>query len=117
MTFTYVSGVGTDSTEKGGMMWARVKGATENALLELPFRGAAMFRPGYIHPAKGIRSRTRLYQAGITIARPLYPVFKAIAPNSVTTSEVLGRAMLRAAKGCEKRVFEVPDINALGAPV
>lgn len=115
MTFVYVSGKSTDGTEKGSVMWARVKGATENALLAMPFRGAAMFRPGYIHPAKGIRSRTRLYQLGITIARPLYPLLKLLAPKSVTTSDILGRAMLRAAKGAEKRVLEVPDINALGA--
>jgi uncharacterized protein YbjT (DUF2867 family) len=114
MTFVYVSGKSTDGTEKGSVMWARVKGATENALLALPFRGAAMFRPGYIHPAKGIRSRTRLYQLGITIARPLYPLLKLLAPKSVTTSDILGRAMLRAAKSSEKRVLEVPDINALG---
>ena len=62
MTFVYVSGAGTDSTEKGRAMWARVKGATENALIALPFKAAVMFRPGVIQPLDGIRSSTRLYR-------------------------------------------------------
>lgn len=114
MTFCYVSGQGTDSTERGRMMWARVKGKTENALLRLPL-SAYMFRPGYVQPVGGIRSKTALYQAAYTVAAPLYPLLHRLAPNQVTTTEVVGRAMLRVAKGgYEKRVLEIPDINALG---
>ncbi|MCI0572622.1 MAG: NAD(P)H-binding protein [Myxococcaceae bacterium] len=116
MTFVFVSGAGTDSTGRGSSMWARVKGETENALSRLPFRAAYMFRPGYIQPLHGITSKTRLYRAVYAVAGPLYPVWKALLPNSVTTTEQVGRAMLRVAKqGAEKRVLENGDINALGA--
>ena len=111
MTFVYVSGASTDSTERGRVMWARVKGETENALLRLPFR-AVMFRPGFIAPAPGIRSKTRLYRLMYVFARPLTPLLRAAFPRHVTTSEQLGRAMLHAAKqGAPKRVFEMADIN------
>jgi hypothetical protein len=114
--FIYVTGKSTDSTAKGSTMWARVKGATENALLAMPFRGAYMFRPGYIHPMDGIRSRTLAYRLGILIARPLYPLVRRLWPDSVTTSRILGRAMLACAReGTGKRVLEVPEINRLGA--
>lgn len=110
-TFIYVSGVGTDSTEQGRTMWARVKGATENALFALPFHGYA-FRPGYIHPMHGVTSRTRLYRMLYAVAKPLYPVLKRLWPNQVTTSEALGRAMLNvAANGWPSRVLEPGDIN------
>jgi len=114
MTFIYVSGTGTDSTEKGRSMWARVKGKTENALLALPFRAAYMFRPGYIQPRHGIRSKTRWYRVMYATLGWLYPVIKALAPTMATTTEQLGRAMIVAAKhGAPKRVLEGCDINAL----
>jgi len=114
MTFIYVSGQSTDSSERGRSMWARVKGKTENALLRLPFKAAYMFRPGFIQPLHGIRSKTALYQALYTVLGPLGGLFKAIAPGSVTTTEQIGLAMLRVAKhGAGKRVLETPDINAL----
>lgn len=114
MTFVYVSGAGTDSTEKGGTMWARVKGRTENALLALPFKGAYMFRPGYIQPLDGIRSKTRLYRAVYAVGRPLYPLLKRLAPNQMTTTAEVGRAMLRVARvGSEKRILETADIARL----
>ena len=117
MKFLYVSGAGTDSTEKGGSMWARVKGQTENALLALGFGGAFMFRPGFIQPLNGVRSKTRLYRAVYAIGSPLYPLLKAVAGKHVTTSEQMGRAMLAVAKrGAEKPVLENADINVLGAP-
>jgi uncharacterized protein YbjT (DUF2867 family) len=113
LTFVYVSGQGTDSTERGRSMWARVKGATENALLALPFRAYVM-RPGFIQPMHGIRSRTRLYALGYTVGAPLFPLLRRFAPAYVTTTEQLGRAMLRLAKaGAPKRVLETRDINAL----
>lgn len=112
----YVSGAGTDSTEKGRSMWARVKGKTENDLLKLPFRAAFMVRPGYVQPGKGVRSKTGLYQLFYTILGPLYPVWKALFPGIVTTTANVGRAMIRAAReGYERRVLEVRDINALAA--
>jgi len=114
MVFCYVSGVGTDSSEKGRSMWARVKGMTENRLLELPFKAAYMFRPGYIQPMKGVRSKTRLYQAMYTVLAPLYPIWKTLFPNSVTTTEKVGLAMIRVAEnGFSKPVLDARDINRL----
>jgi uncharacterized protein YbjT (DUF2867 family) len=115
MTFIYVSGAGTDSSERGRSMWARVKGKTENALLELPFR-AYMFRPGYIQPMHGATSRTRLYRALYAVTTPLYPIIKRIIPTRVTTTEAIGRAMIEIAEhGAPKHVLESPDINAVSA--
>jgi len=114
MTFVYVSGAGTDSTERGRLMWARVKGRTENALLRLPFKAAYMVRPGVIIPERGIRSRTRWYQTLYDITRPLYPLLKRLGPGAVTTTEQMGRAMLALARGgYSKPVLEMRDINAL----
>ena len=113
ITFIYVSGQGTDSTERGRVMWARVKGRTENALLALPIK-AYMFRPGAIIPLHGIRSRTGWYNAMYAIARPVFPVLKRIFPDSVTTTEQLGKAMIAVARsGSSVRVLETPDINKL----
>lgn len=115
VVFCYVSGEGTDSTERGRFMWARVKGRTENQLLRMPIR-AWMFRPGYVQPGKGVRSKTRLYQALYTVLGPLYPVLKRLFPKHVTTTANLGRAMIRVAgQGYDKRILENPDINALAA--
>ena len=114
MTFVYVSGMGTDSTEKGRSMWARVKGRTENALLRLPFKGAYMFRPGFIMPLHGIKSKTSLYRLAYLVTAPLYPLLKRLAPNAVTTTEQVGRAMLAVARDSYPRhVLETADINAL----
>jgi uncharacterized protein YbjT (DUF2867 family) len=114
MTFLYISGAGTDSSEHGRSMWARVKGRTENDLLREPFKAAYMLRPGYIQPMHGIKSKTPLYRAIYPIVAPLYPVLKVLAPKFVTTTEDLGRAMVTIAKsGAPKSVLEVPDINAL----
>jgi uncharacterized protein YbjT (DUF2867 family) len=113
MTFIYVSGTGTDSTERGRVMWARVKGATENALRTLGFRAAYSFRPGYIQPMHGVTSRTGWYRAMYAVTAPLYPLLKAMAPGYVTTTEAMGRAMLVVAKqGWPSPVLETPDINA-----
>jgi uncharacterized protein YbjT (DUF2867 family) len=114
MTFIYISGAGTDSGERGRSMWARVKGQTENALLALPFKAAYMFRPGYIQPKHGIRSKTGWYRILYASLGWLYPVIKALAPTMATTTEQLGRAMIVAAKhGAPKRVLEGRDINTL----
>ena len=114
MTFVYVSGQGTDSTGRGRSMWARVKGRTENALLALPFRAAYMFRPGYIQPLHGIRSKTRLYRVGAAVVAPFVPLLRRLAPAAVTTTEQVGRAMLAVARtGYAKPHLEPSDINAL----
>jgi uncharacterized protein YbjT (DUF2867 family) len=111
-TFVYVSGVGTDSTEKGRSMWARVKGKTENDVLAL-LPNAYMFRPGYIQPMHGITSRTRLYRVLYVVAVPLYPVLRRLFPKSVTTTEAIARAMITIAiKGAPTRVLDPSDINA-----
>ncbi len=116
MTFIFVSGAGTDSSERGRTMWARVKGKTENALLRLPFKGAYMFRPAFIQPLHGITSRTRSYRVLYAIFRPLVPLLKTLFPRHVTTTEQVGRAMLKVAKqGAAKPVLESEDIRALGA--
>jgi uncharacterized protein YbjT (DUF2867 family) len=111
MAFLYISGAGTDSTKSGRIMWARVKGKTENALLQLPFRAAYMFRPGFIQPLHGIRSKTKLYQFFYTALNPILPLLKSALPKSITTTEELGRAMLNVARnGYPKPILEVPDI-------
>ncbi|HEY6465821.1 MAG TPA: NAD(P)H-binding protein [Candidatus Acidoferrales bacterium] len=114
MTFVFVSGAGTDSSERGRSMWARVKGRTENALLRLPFKAAYMFRPGFIQPLHGIRSRTRIYRVTYAIAAPLMPVLRFLFPSSILTTEEIARAMIAVAQdGAPKSVLEVRDIVAL----
>lgn len=92
MVFNYVSGQGTDSSEKGRVMWARVKGRTENYLLNKGFSKAYMFRPGVIIPEKGIRSRTGLYNVLYVITRPLFPLLRK--SKNITTTSKLGQAMI-----------------------
>jgi uncharacterized protein YbjT (DUF2867 family) len=115
MTFVFVSGAGTDGTERGRTMWARVKGKTENALLGMPFRAAYMFRPAYIQPLHGIASPARATRILYAVMAPLYPVWKRLFPRYVTTTEQMGRAMLEVARrGAGKRVLENHDINEIG---
>jgi uncharacterized protein YbjT (DUF2867 family) len=115
LTFVYVTGAGTDSTEKGRTMWARVKGATENALLAMPFKASYMFRPAYIQPMHGIEASGRGTRVMYAVLSPLYPLLKTLAPRYVTTTEEVGRAMLRVAReGAPERVLESVDIAALG---
>ncbi len=118
MTFVYVSGAGADSSEKGRTMWARVRGATENALTRLPFQAAYMVRPAYIQPMHGIVSSTRWTRSLYAVMGPLYPVWKALFPGYVTTTERLGRAMIRLARhGAPKSIVESRDIEELGTRV
>lgn len=115
MTFIYVSGTGTDSTEKGRSMWARVKGRTENDLLKLGFKAAYMFRPGFIQPLDGIKSKTPLYSALYRVTNPLYPLLRAIVPHYITNTQQVGKAMIyAAAHGAPQQHLENRDINALG---
>ena len=114
--FVYVSGVGTDSTERGRVMWARVKGRTENALLALPFRGAYMMRPGFIQPLRGVSSSTPLYAGFYRWLSWLFPVLRALFPKHVVTSVEVGRAMLHLAeRGYSKKVLEPRDIRRAAA--
>ena len=112
ITFIFVSGMGTDSSERGRVMWARVKGRTENALLKLPFK-AYMFRPGLIIPLRGITSRTIWYNVLYVLLKPLLPIVKKVFPGSVTTTEQVGRAMLAVARGgYPRRILESRDIGS-----
>jgi hypothetical protein len=112
MVFTYVTGAGTDSTEQGRVMWARIKGKTENDLLKLPFKAAYMFRPAGIQPLHGIRSKTAWVQALYVVAAPLLSLLTRVAPKYMTTTEQLGRAMIKVAReGFPKAVLESEDIN------
>ena len=111
MTFVYVSGRSTDSTEKGSAMWARVKGRTENALLRLGFARAYMIRPGAIIPQHGIRSATGWYNALYAVAKPLFPLVKRLSPTAVTNSDQISNAMISVARdGYPKPILEMEDI-------
>ena len=115
MTFVYVSGAGTDSSEAGRSMWARVKGKTENALLHLPFKAAYMFRPAGIQPMHGERSKTAAYRAAYIVTKPLLPLLRGFFPDYIVTTEELGRAMIRVARtGSPKKILESSDIRDLG---
>jgi nucleoside-diphosphate-sugar epimerase len=112
MIFNYVSGTGTDSSEKGRVRWARVKGKTENYMFSKGFKDAYAFRPGGIIPEKGIRSKTPLYQFFYTILKPLFPLFKRM--DSMTTTTRIGRAMINSIfHSQELKHLENPDINTL----
>jgi uncharacterized protein YbjT (DUF2867 family) len=112
MTFVYVSGAGTG----GRAMWARVKGRTENALLDLPFKAKYMFRPGFIQPMHGIKSKTRLYRILYAVLGPLFPLWKVIIPKYVSTTEAVGRAMIAVVKrGAPMPVLENRDINRIAS--
>lgn len=107
MTICYISGAGTDSTEKGKSMWARVKGKTENDLMKLPFKQAFAFRPGLMKAHKGAKNTLTLYK----YLSWLYPIIKALAPNSACTIAEVGQAMINVTlHGYETRVLEVKDI-------
>jgi uncharacterized protein YbjT (DUF2867 family) len=114
MVFVYVTGRGTDSTEQGGLMWARIKGKTENDLLKLPFKAAYMFRPAGIQPLHGIRSKTAWVQAIYVGTAPLLSLLNRVAPKYMTTTEQVGRAMIKVAReGYPSAVLESEDINRL----
>lgn len=114
MTFVYVSGAGTDSSEMGRSMWARVKGKTENALQKLPFRGVYLFRPGIIQPLHGIQSKTQTYRRFYSIVSPLLSLIRRVFPGSIVTTDDIGRAMLNAVRRNGGRVVvEAKDIVRL----
>ncbi|MFA6455842.1 MAG: NAD-dependent epimerase/dehydratase family protein [Bacteroidota bacterium] len=110
MTFCYISGAGTDSTESGRSMWARVKGKTENDLMKLPFKAVFNFRPGYIKPIKGLKNALPFTP---TIGL-FYPLLKSLFPNFVCTLEEIGLAMIRLTKDrYSKTIIDNNDITSL----
>ena len=112
MAFIYVTGRGTDSTEHGRLMWARIKGKTENDLLKLPFKAAYMFRPAGIQPLHGVRSKTAWVQAIYVVTSPLLSLLNRTSPKFMTTTEQVGRAMIKVARdGFPRPVLESEDIN------
>jgi len=114
MALCFVSGAGTDDTERGRTMWARVKGAAENRLAAMPFRAVWLFRPGYVQPVKGVRSRTTLYNAAYAAVGWLYPVLRRVAPRLVTNTENVGLALIRAARdGAPSKIIDNAGINDL----
>jgi uncharacterized protein YbjT (DUF2867 family) len=114
MSFVFLSGSGADGSEKSRMMWARVKGRTENEVRKL-FRTSFVVRPGYVQPMHGITSKTRLYRVLYRVVAPLYPLLRRVFPNQVTTTEQIGRAMIALARdGAAIPLLENRDLNALG---
>ena len=114
MVFVYVSAAGADSGATSRIMWERVRGNTENAVLKLPFRGVYIFRPGMIQPLDGIKSKTAAYRLFYSLTKPLLPLLRSALPNHVLTTRQMGQAMLKVVRsGAGKRVLESADINAL----
>jgi uncharacterized protein YbjT (DUF2867 family) len=114
MVFVYVSGAGADSSETSRIMWERVRGKTENALLKLPFRGVYIFRPGMIQPLDGIKSKTAAYRIFYSLAKPVLPLLRSALPKHVLTTRQVGQAMLAVVRsGAQKRVLESADISVL----
>ncbi len=110
MTFCYISGAGTDSSEKGRQMWARVKGKTENDLMKLPFKRVYNFRPGYLHPTKGLKNSLPYYK----YISWLFPILRPVFGGAMSTLAELGQAMIKSvAIGYDKQILEVRDIVAL----
>ncbi|WP_337085665.1 NAD-dependent epimerase/dehydratase family protein [Elizabethkingia anophelis] len=110
MTFCYVSGASTDSTEKGKQMWARVKGKTENDLMKLPFKAVYNFRPGFMKPTKGAKNINGFFK----FINAVYPLLRAISSTYFLTLEEVGKAMINAVlHGYPKHVLEVGDIKKL----
>jgi uncharacterized protein YbjT (DUF2867 family) len=117
MTFNYVSGTGTDSSEKGKIMWARVKGKTENDIFKMPFAAAYMFRPGVIQPLDGIRSKTKMYRVFYKLSKPILPLLRSAFPNHVLTTKQIGQSMLNVARhGYPRPILESKDIRAAALP-
>lgn len=114
LVFIYMSGAGADRTEKGRILWTRIKGKAENALLRLPFKAVYMFRPVLIQSLHGKKAKTKLYRAFYALATPVLPVLKTLFPKYVITTEQVGRAMINAvARGFPKTALESRDIIQL----
>lgn len=108
MTFCYVSGAGTDSSEKGKLMWARVKGKTENDLMQLPFKAVYNFRPAFMKATKGAKHVKSFYK----IINVLFPFFRMFSKTYFLTLQEVGKAMINISiKGYPKSILEVKDIR------
>jgi uncharacterized protein YbjT (DUF2867 family) len=117
-SFLYISAAGADSTAQGSSMWARVRGRLENKLFSMPFKSAHALRPGFIRAMRGVTSSVRLYGLVYALLGWIYPVLKRFAPNSVTSTVTIGRAMIHiAAEGWDENVLEMSSINRAGASV
>ncbi|MGZ5199955.1 MAG: epimerase [Telluria sp.] len=117
MVFVYVSGVGADSTEKSRVMWERVRGKTENALLALPFRAVYIFRPGMIQPLDGIKSKTAAYRIFYSLMKPILPLLRTALPDQIVTTAQVGRAMLNLVRrGAPQRILDSRAINQASRP-
>lgn len=115
MVFIYVSGAGSDSSGTSRIMWERVRGGLENALLKLPFRGVYIFRPGMIEPLDGIKSKTAAYRIFYSLTKPILPLLRKALPQHVLSTRQVGQAMRAVVRhGAHKRVLEIADIAALG---
>lgn len=114
LSFVYVSGEGADSSEKGPLMWARVRGQTENELLRLPFKKVFIIRPGIIQPLDGIQSRVRLYRLGYTVLKPILPMLRYFFPNIISSTQLMGQAMIKIIRyGYEKPILRNKDLYRL----
>ena len=114
MTFVFVSGAGADSSEKGKVMWARVKGEAENALLKMPFQDVYVVRPAFIQPMQGVVSKVKMYNYLYKLLGPLYPLLKRLFPRQTINSRDLARVMIRLAReGAAKKVLESADFEPL----
>ncbi len=114
ITFVFISGMGADSSEKGRVMWARIKGKTENEIFKMKFRNAYVIRPAFIQPKDGIKSRTRLYRWLYIAFKPFMPLIRLFAPKSVITTRALGKVMVQVARqGAAKKLLESADLVAL----
>ena len=112
LSFCYCSAAGAGGTS----MWARVRRRVEGELKAMPFRHVGCVRPGFIRPGQGIRSTTKLYQAFIVVLRPFFPMILRAFPSFATSSEHLGRAMLRVVQGkADRFILESEDINRVGS--
>jgi uncharacterized protein YbjT (DUF2867 family) len=113
MTFVYVSGAGADSSEKGSVMWARVRGKLENALFRLPFKATYVFRPGMIQPMYGARSQTDSYRVLYTLLSPILPLMRALLPKLIVTTQSIGLAMIEVStRGWDKKLLPSAEIAA-----
>lgn len=114
LSFIYISGEGADSSEKGALMWARVRGQTENELLQMPFKRVHIVRPGIIQPLNGIQSRVRLYRLGYNVLKPILPILRYFFPNLISSTQLLGQAMIKIAReGYEKPILRNKDLYKL----
>ncbi|ARB93937.1 NAD-dependent epimerase/dehydratase family protein [Legionella longbeachae] len=114
-SFIYISGEGADSSEKGVLMWARVRGQTENELLRMPFKRVYIVRPGIIQPLNGIKSRVRLYRLGYSMLKPILPMLRYFFPTFISSTQLLGQAMIKIARdGYEKPILRNKDLYMLG---